>query len=146
MQWADLLLARRSPWSGRGRKLLAGLVVKPRMSDRLRPSYLRTVFAAASLLIAFGLLGLWLASYHWQGTYRFGAVVPPAADAAPMVGRPGEWRYQRGVSFGGGAFQVLRMHVGVNEVQPAGWSADSGPYELARGPRVPATADFRHLG
>jgi hypothetical protein len=117
------------------------------MSERVR----RVVTAAsvASWVLAAAALAVTVAgaAFDVRRAYRFAPVVPAsAAEAAPMTGRPGEWRYQWQVSFGGGAFQVMRLHAGVNETRPPGASSDAGPYELSRGAQLPAATDWRALG
>jgi hypothetical protein len=115
------------------------------MGERVRKFL--TGVSVASLLLAGGALLLSVSGlFSVKRTYRFAPDTPAAADAAPMVGRPGEWRYQWQVSFGGGAFQVLRLHAGVNETRPPGMTADAGPYELARGGQLAAATDRRLLG
>jgi hypothetical protein len=104
-----------------------------------------TLCSVLMLLLCVATCALWARSYWSQGTYRFRPTVPPPAEVAPLAGRPGEWRYQWGASYGGGAFQLCRLHAGAGEVMPVGFGGDDGPHDFSAGGMFPAATDVRVL-
>jgi hypothetical protein len=110
------------------------------------PGRAAAVAACAALLLAAAALLLWVVSDRGQRTYCFAERVPPPADAAPLAGRPGEWRYQWTVSFGGGSVQLLRSHKGIEQAWPVGWSDTAGPMELSSAGQLAGATDVRLAG
>jgi hypothetical protein len=81
---------------------------------------LANVLCLLSLAASAAAVALWVRSYRVAEAWHFAPSAAPAADAAPLPGKPEGWVYQYHLGCGGGRVQLVRRNLATSDVTPPG--------------------------